>query len=63
MTHHYTWRNNPQMNLRPCPKRLTLYRRQCRIIARGAMNSIMVEFADGQREIVSGNAIKKICNA
>lgn len=52
MTHIYTWRNNS--------KRLALYRRPCRIIARGAMNSILVEFENGQREVVSGNSIRKI---
>lgn len=47
----YSWRNNE--------KRQTLYGRRCRIVARGALNSIMIEFEDGQREIVSGNSIRR----
>lgn len=52
VTHYYAWRNNA--------KRLTLYRRPCRIIARGAMNSAVIEFADGQRECVSRNALRRL---
>lgn len=47
----YCWRNNA--------KRATLYGRRCRVLARGAMNSRLVEFEDGQREIVSGNALRR----
>jgi hypothetical protein len=32
---------------------------RCRLIARGKMNSICVEFADGYRMITSGNAIMR----
>jgi hypothetical protein len=32
----------------------------CRITARGKMNSIRVEFADGYVMITSGNAIRKL---
>lgn len=60
MTHYYAWRNSPDFGLCPCPKRRTLYRRRCRIVARGTMNSRLIEFEDGQREIVSGNAIRRI---
>lgn len=52
MTHYYAWRNNS--------KRATLYGRHCRIVARGSLNSILVEFENGQREIVSGNSIRRI---
>jgi hypothetical protein len=48
--YYYAWKNNS--------KRETMYKRACRVIARGAMNSCMVEFEDGQREIVSRNAVK-----
>jgi hypothetical protein len=48
--YYYAWRNNP--------KRETMYRRACRVIARGAMNSCMIEFENGQVEIVSRNAVK-----
>ncbi len=49
----YRWRNNE--------KRQMLYGRRCRVLARGAMNSALVEFEDGQREIVSRNALRR-CN-
>ena len=48
----YFWGNNP--------KRKTMKGRSCRIIASGKMNSILVEFANGQRECVSRRAIRRI---
>ena len=48
----YTWRNNE--------KRATLYGRLCRVIYRGRPNSALVEFENGQREIISRNAIRRI---
>lgn len=54
LTHYYAWKNNP--------KRLTLYRRKLKIIARGAMNSALVEFENGQREVISRNALRLIKN-
>ncbi len=48
----YQWGNNS--------KRATLKGRTCRVVARGRMNSCMIEFADnGRREIVSRNALRK----
>lgn len=47
----YTWGNNP--------KRATLKGRGCRILLRGARRSVMVEFEDGQREIVSYRALRE----
>ena len=47
----YSWRNNP--------KRETLYGRLCRVIFRSAKNSALVEFENGQREVISRNAIRK----
>lgn len=47
----YQWRNNP--------KRETLKGRSCRVVARGKKNSIMIEFENGQREIVSRYSIRK----
>lgn len=37
-----------------------LYRKRCRIVARGALNSRLVEFEGGERHIVSGNALRKV---
>lgn len=47
----YRWCNNT--------KRLTLYGRWCRVIVRGRANSALVEFEDGQREVVSRNALRR----
>jgi hypothetical protein len=49
--YYYAWRNNE--------KRATLYKRKCRVVARGSMNSCLVEFDNGEREIISRNAIRK----
>jgi len=51
----YSWGNNS--------KRETMKGRKCRILARGKMNSILIEFTDnGQREITSRYAVRKIQN-
>lgn len=47
----YSWGNNE--------KRALLKGRPCRILARGTMRSVMIEFPDGQREIVSHRALRK----
>jgi hypothetical protein len=52
VTHYFAWKNNV--------KRLTLYGRNCRIVAAGKMNSICIEFDNGQREIVSRRSVRKI---
>jgi hypothetical protein len=33
----------------------------CRILARGRMNSILVEFADGHRTVTSRNYVRRLC--
>lgn len=48
--YRYAWGNNA--------KRATLKDRMCRVLARGKMNSALVEFENGQREIVSRNALR-----
>ncbi len=47
----FAWKNNP--------KRKTLYRKHCRVLARGPMNSCCVEFESGHREIISRNALRR----
>jgi len=47
----YTWGNNP--------KRRTLKGRRCKVVARGALNSCVVEFENGQRECISQYAIRR----
>lgn len=48
----YSWRNNS--------KREIMFGRLCRVVERSAKNSALIEFADnGQREVVSRNAIRR----
>ena len=47
----YAWRNNA--------KRQSLFGRHCRVLARGNMNSVLVEFENGQKEIISRNALRR----
>jgi hypothetical protein len=44
-------------NFRRCPE---LFRRRLRILARGTMNSALVEFEDGARHVISRNALRRI---
>lgn len=48
----YAWKNNQ--------KRIMLYGRRCRILARGKMNSLLIEFENGQREVASRNSVRKV---
>lgn len=52
MIYIYYWKNNE--------KRKLLKGRRCRVIVRGDMNSALVEFENGQREIISRSALRKI---
>lgn len=47
----YTWGNNP--------KRAEMKGRVCRILTRSSMNSCLVQFEGGDKEIVSRNALRK----
>jgi peptide methionine sulfoxide reductase MsrB len=47
----YSWRNNS--------KRLTLYGRRCRVVCRGAKNSVGIIFEDGSFECVSRYSIRR----
>lgn len=49
--YRYSWRNNE--------KRATLFGRLCRVLARLKRNSAVVEFENGQREVISRNALRK----
>ena len=58
--YRYIWGNkiDPYGNI---TKRLGLKGRVCRVLARGKMNSILIEFIDnGQKEIVSRFSIRRI---
>ncbi len=50
-TYVYRWGNNPV--------RRRLKGRRCRVLARGALNSALVEFEDGEQHVVSRNALRK----
>lgn len=51
MLYKYVWQNNQ--------KRKELHGRSLKILVRGSGNSALVEFENGQREIISRNAIRK----
>ena len=56
MLYIFAWKNNP--------KRAAMRGRPCRVLARGSLNSCLVEFTDtGQREIISRNALRKLIPA
>lgn len=48
----FAWANNPQ--------RAAMVYRPCRVLASGRMGSVLVEFRDGQREIVSRRALRRM---
>jgi hypothetical protein len=50
MTHVYRWRKH----------RPELFGRACRVLARGRMNSVLVEFTGGERHVVSRHAVRRI---
>lgn len=50
--YEYRWSNNP--------KRARMFGRICKVLARGKMNSCSVEFENGERCIISRNALKKV---
>lgn len=53
MTHRFAWGNNA--------KRATLKGRRCRILAVARrMNSVLIEFEDGQQEVTSRRALRRI---
>ena len=47
----YGWKNNV--------KRQALYGKKCHVLMRGRMNSALVEFENGQKEIISRNALRR----
>ena len=52
MTHRYAWGNNP--------RRAELKGRRCRILAVGKMNTVMVEFENGERAAISRRALRRL---
>ncbi len=41
------------------PRTLDRKGQKCRVLARGTMNSAMVEFADGYKAVISRNALRR----
>jgi hypothetical protein len=52
ITYYYSWKNNE--------KRLTLYHRKLIVLQRMVGNSALVRFENGDLEVISRNAIRKI---
>ncbi len=42
------------------PQGSPLFGRRCRIVARGALNSRLIEFDNGERHVVSGNSLRRV---
>ncbi len=54
--YRYAWGNNP--------KRAKMKGRICRLLTRGAMDSVMIQFLDtGKRDIVSRRALRRVRDA
>ena len=51
-SYRYAWGNNA--------KRKTLKNRACRIVAVGLMRSVLIEFENGQREVVSRRSLRRV---
>jgi len=49
--YRYAWKNNA--------RRAALYGRLCRVLARGSMNSCLIEFENGERVVTSRNALRR----
>lgn len=50
--YYYAWKNNEV--------RAKLYGRRCKVLARGRMNSCLLEFENGELVVTSRNAIRKV---
>jgi hypothetical protein len=55
MTHIYAW--GPRGNM---PGAMSRKGEKCKLLARGAMNSALVEFSDGYLAVISRNALRRI---
>ena len=55
VTYVYSW--GPRGNM---PGAMSRKGESCRLIARGSMNSALIEFQDGFRAVVSRNALRKV---
>jgi hypothetical protein len=53
----YTYSWEPRFRVLPVLDRKG---QQCRVLARGRLNSALVEFEDGEQHVVSRNALRRI---
>ena len=63
MTHYFAWKKDDRLVYGHEPKRTNLYKRHLKIIcsSRGKRpNSALVEFDNGQREVISRRAIRRV---
>lgn len=61
MNYRYNW--GPRIKGWPAEsplKQLDRKGQTCTVLARGAMNSALVQFADGYRAVVSRNALRRV---
>ena len=56
--YYFPWKNKFSKQCMTYTKWPALYGKRFRVIARGSKNSALVEFEDGQREVISRNAIR-----
>ena len=56
MTHRYAWSPRGYGDWRGFHRKS----QPCRILTRGAMNSALIEFADGFQAVVSRNALRRL---
>ena len=54
MTHTYYWGNNPVRAARKGQR--------CRVVAKGALKSILVEFEDGQKVVTMRGTFRRLAN-
>lgn len=54
--YRWAWHPHPE---KPWMTQLDRYGQLCRVLARGTMNSALIEFEDGFRSVVSRNGLRR----
>lgn len=57
MTHRFVWRNGP---IGGNTKRAALCGRECRLLVVGRLNSVLVEWADGTRDVTDRQGLRRL---
>jgi hypothetical protein len=55
----YIWHWGPHPD-KPWMTQLDRKGQRCRVLARGSMNSALIEFEDGSRSVVSRNGLRRV---